>query len=634
MTHSHHKLTQKKNIWSNLPFPTKMYFLGILLFILGLLLPVSLGVQQISSTLSMLIAGYHIMWEGIEDTIEKTKAKKWFTPNTHILMTLATIGAVLLGESTEAALLIFIFAGAHFLEEYVEGRSQREITKLLALNPTEARLIKDDGQIQVLPVDQLTIGDRIQVLNGGQVPTDGRIIEGTTSIDESTITGESIPREKTVGDDVFGSTINGSGVFIMEVTKDSSETVFSKILQLVEASQTNLSPTAARIRAFEPHYVNLVILIFLALILGGPTLLNWSWAETFQLGLTFMVSASPCALAVSAVPSTLAGISNLAKQGVLFKGGSFLSNLTDLKAVAFDKTGTLTEGKPKVVDFDFEQDSLDKGELLSLIVAMEKQSNHPLATAIVNHFSDYALSLKVPVENRPGEGLVASYRDKIYRIGKPSIFTAVAKKWQDMKDVEEKRGRTVVFVAIEDTVIGFLSIQDRPQETAIDAINYFKSAGVKTVMITGDGKLTGQAIGHELGIDQVASNIMPEQKAEIIKQLQERNGLTAMLGDGVNDAPALATADIGIAMGDGTDVAIEAADVVLMQNNLEKLVKAHQLSKRLKSNITQNILFSMVVVIFLIVITFWTNLSVLASVAFHEGSTFLVLLNALRLLKE
>lgn len=614
--------------------PAVLFFVGIGIFILGLLLPVSDTVKAVFSTIAMLVSGYHVMWEGVEDTIKKTKQNGKFTPNTHILMTLAAIGAVLLGEATESALLIFIFAGAHFLEEYVEGRSQREITKLLQLNPTEARRLSANGEVEVVPVDQLAIGDRVQVLNGGQVPTDGVIIEGTTSIDESTINGESIPREKTVGDNVFGSTINGNGTFVMEVTKDSSDTVFSRILQLVEASQSNLSPTASRIRAFEPVYVNIVLVVFLLLMFMGPFIFGWTLAKTFSIGLTFMVSASPCALAVSAVPATLAGISNLARQGVLFKGGAYLSNLSDLKAIAFDKTGTLTEGKPKVVDYQFEQNTVTDEELKAILVGMEKQSNHPLATAIVNYFAP-DLQVEAPtleVENRLGEGLMAVYQGHNYRIAKPSAFENISTTWLTVKEEEESQGRTVVMVGMDDQVIGFIAIQDVPQASALTAIDYFNKAGVKTVMITGDAKLTGEAIGRQLGISEIAANVMPEQKAEIIKSQQASKGLTAMLGDGVNDAPALVTADIGVAMGDGTDVAIETADVVLMKNDLLKLVEAHKVSKRLKAVILQNIIFSMGVVFLLIGLTFFGNLSVVASVTLHEGSTLIVLLNSLRLL--
>lgn len=609
----------------------RLYFIGIIIFIIGLLLPISSTVRVLISIIATILSGYHVMLEGIDDTIKETVKKKRFTPNTHILMTLAAIGAIFLGEAVEAALLIFIFAGAHFLEEYVEGKSKREITKLIELNPTEARLINNEGNIEVVSIDKLKIGDRLQVLNGAQVPTDGIILNGSTSIDESTINGESIPREKNVGDIVFGSTINGTGTFTMRVSKDSKDTVFSKILTMVEESQNNLSPTADFIKRFEPHYVNGVLVIFLALIIFSPMFLGWTLTETISRSLVFLVSASPCALAVAAIPATLAGISSLAKQGILFKGGNFLSNLINLKAVAFDKTGTLTEGKPKVVDFYFNPE-LDGESFRNTLVAMEKQSNHPLANAIVNKFEIQKVDYDIKVENELGTGLSATYQGESYRIAKPSAFKIVSQEWIEKQENFENEGKTVVFIAVNDKVEGLIAIQDTPQKTAISAIQYLNKNQIKTIMITGDAVLTGKAIGKQLGVRDVQANVMPDEKAKIIHENKEKYGPTAMIGDGVNDAPALAVADVGIAMGDGTDVAIETADVVLMNNDLGNFVSAHKTSKRLKNIVTQNIIFALLVVLFLVYISLWKNTSVVLSITLHEGSTLVVLLNSLRLL--
>ena len=609
----------------------RLYFIGIIIFIIGLLLPISSTVRVLISIIATILSGYHVMLEGIDDTIKETVKKKRFTPNTHILMTLAAIGAIFLGEAVEAALLIFIFAGAHFLEEYVEGKSKREITKLIELNPTEARLINNEGNIEVVSIDKLKIGDRLQVLNGAQVPTDGIILNGSTSIDESTINGESIPREKNVGDIVFGSTINGTGTFTMRVSKDSKDTVFSKILTMVEESQNNLSPTADFIKRFEPHYVNGVLVIFLALIIFSPMFLGWTLTETISRSLVFLVSASPCALAVAAIPATLAGISSLAKQGILFKGGNFLSNLINLKAVAFDKTGTLTEGKPKVVDFYFNPE-LDGESFRNTLVAMEKQSNHPLANAIVNKFEIQKVDYDIKVENELGTGLSATYQGESYRIAKPSAFKIVSQEWIEKQENFENEGKTVVFIAVNDKVEGLIAIQDTPQKTAISAIQYLNKNQIKTIMITGDAVLTGKAIGKQLGVRDVQANVMPDEKAKIINENKEKYGPTAMIGDGVNDAPALAVADVGIAMGDGTDVAIETADVVLMNNDLGNFVSAHKTSKRLKNIVTQNIIFALLVVLFLVYISLWKNTSVVLGITLHEGRTLVVLLNSLRLL--
>ncbi len=606
-----------------------LYFLGLGAFILALILPVSSLTRQLISILVTLLSGYHVVWEGIEDTVENTRRKKRFTPNTHVLMTLAAVGAIFLGEAIEAALLIFIFAGAHFLEEFVEGKSKREITKLLELNPREARRIKANGEIETVLVEQLKIGDRLQVLNGAQIATDGVIIEGRASIDESTINGESIPREKVVGDEVYGSTINGNSSFIMTVSKRSEDTVFSKILRLVEQAQTNLSPTASFIKKFEPIYVNTILVLFGLILISTPFLFQWTWFESFSRSLVFLVSSSPCALAVAAVPATLAGISTLARQGVLLKGGSFLSNFSKVKAVAFDKTGTLTEGKPKVVDFEFENDN---AELREVIVAMERQSNHPLANAIVSAFDHQDNKLHLEVENQLGRGLVANYKGKQIQISKPDTFVEVGQKWQTSKEKLEREGKTVVFVGINQQVIGLIAIQDIPQATAISALQYLQKEVIETIMITGDAKLTGQAIGQKLGISSVVADVMPEQKAEIISEKKKQYGMIAMVGDGVNDAPALATADIGIAMGEGTAVAIETADMVLMKNDLSNLSSAHRTSKRLKKVVMENIFFALLVVLALVYFSLWRNMSIVMSVSLHEGSTLIVLLNSLRLL--
>lgn len=609
-----------------------LYFVGLVLFLAALWMPVGV-LRATTFIVAMLLSGYHVMLEGVVDTIQWTKQKGKFTPNVHILMTIAAVAAVLIGQFEEGSLLILIFAGAHFLEEYAEGKSKREITELLTLNPTDARLYDPKtGAVKVVPVSQLKIGDQVQVLNGDQVPTDGEIISGNGFIDESSISGESIPREKTVGDEVFGSTINEEGTFLMKVTKDSQDTVFAKILKLVEDSQNNLSKTATKIQKIEPIYVNSVLIFFPIFVLIGPSLFHWTWAESLYRGIVFLIIASPCALAASAVPATLSAISNLARQGVLFKGGSYLTNLAELKAVAFDKTGTLTEGKPVVTDVYFdEQHTQDKQQCIDIIVAMEKTANHPLAQAIVEHFQVQD-SLNVEVENHIGSGLVTNYQGSHYAIGKPDKFDDITLDMEQKTEQFAQEGKTVVYFAVDQQVIALIALMDIPNEDAKQVVQYFKREGVHTTMITGDAKLTGEAVGRQLGIDEVVGNVLPENKATIIKEQQETYGMTAMLGDGVNDAPALVTADIGIAMGDGTDVAIDVADAVLMQNDLTKFEYAHRISKRLDRVVWQNIIFAMGVVVLLFILNILGKMDITVGVIAHEGSTILVIFNGLRLL--
>lgn len=628
--HNHtHEHTHEHNHGQS---PVVLYFIGLALFVVALFLHSSfLLLANGLFFLAVVFSGYHVMGEGFGDTYRDSVAAKKFVPNIHLLMTLAAVGAMVIGSFEEAALLILIFAGAHFLEEYAEGKSRREITNLLNMNPTEAQFIQADGTTKTVPVSELTIGDRVKVLNGAQVPTDGKIMSGTTAIDESSINGESMPKEKTVGDEVYGSTINGTGVITVEVTKNSSDTVFAKILQLVNQSQSNLSRTATRIKRFEPRYVTIVLVLLPLIILAGLFILGWSWSDSFYRGLVFLISASPCALAASAVPATLSGISNLAKKGVLFKGGAFLANLADLKAIAFDKTGTLTEGKPKVTDFDV-FDVADEPFVQELVYNMERQSNHPLATAIVTYLKDVAAVRELTVENVVGTGLEATVDGKQYQISKPSVFTGVSDAIHQKQQSLANEGKTVIYIGCNQQVIGLIALMDVPNEQAKQAIAYFRSQNVRTTMITGDAKLTGEAVGRTLGVDEVVANVLPEEKSTIIVQQKGTYGVVGMVGDGVNDAPALVKADIGVAMGDGTDVAIDVADVVVMNNDLAKLSEAHRVSKRLNKVVMQNIVFSMAVVVMLIVLNFMGLATITFGVIVHEGSTLVVIVNGLRLL--
>lgn len=608
------------------------FFIGVAALILGFLFQASNALAANGFfLLSVLFAGHHVILEGIGDTIRDSRASKKFLPNVHFLMALAAAGAIAIGNFEEAGMLIVIFAAAHFLEAYVDGKSKREITNLLNMNPTEARIILADGSTKVVSVDEIKVGDKLKVLNGDQVPTDGVILTGSTSIDESSINGESIPKEKMIGDEVYGSTINGSGTFTMEVTKDISETVFSKILQLVNQSQKSLTKTATLVKRLEPKYVTLVLILYPFVLLAGPYIFNWTWDLSLYRSMVYLIAVSPCALAASAIPTTLATISNLSKKGVLVKGGEYLSKLADLKAISFDKTGTLTNGKPVVTDYLFEKE-IDENELIDLIVSMEKQSNHPLATAIINKFANREL-LDITVENEVGRGLSAKFQDSYYRIGKPSSFDFSSFVYKEKEKKLSSEGKTVVFIGKNEHVVGLIALMDVPNQYAKAAVEYFNEAGLHTTLITGDAKLTGEAVGHQLGISEVVANVMPADKANIVKSQQDKFGSIAMLGDGINDAPALVTADVGVAMGDGTDIAMDVADLVLMKNDLSNLVYAHKLSKKMNKVTWQNIGFSMFVVVLLVTLNFLGKMDIAIGVIMHEGSTVAVILNALRLLR-
>ena len=615
-------------------FTIVMFFIGLISFIGGYFAN-SEKLNIALNIVALVTAGYHIIIEGLLDTVKQSIKSKRFKPNIHLLMTLAAIGALIIQEYHEASMLILIFAGAHFLEEYAEGKSKKEITSLLELNPTKARLLKENGSEEEVDVSVLRVGDRLRVLNGDQVPTDGIILKGETSIDQSAITGESIPVEKKVGDSVFGSTINGSGSFTMEVTKDSSDTVFSKILQLVSQTQSNISKTAVMIKRIEPIYVTIVLILAPIFYLLGTSVFVWGSQESFYRTMVFLIAASPCALAATDIPATLSAISNLAKRGVLFKGGSYLSNLSDLRAIAFDKTGTLTQGEPVVTDIFFDSSIEEnlKQKYLDIIASMEKKSNHPLADAIIKHLTK-SKYLDLDVENLVGIGLIAKYNGTDYKIGKPSSYKTVSSEIRQHTEEYESSGKTVVYFGVDDTVVALVAIQDIPKETAKNAIKYFQNKNIHTVMITGDAVKTGQAIGKSLGIDEVKGNVLPEDKSRIITELKDKYNVVAMVGDGVNDAPALVTADIGVAMGEGTDIAIDVADAVLMKNDLNRLAYTHKIAKRLRKIVWQNIVFSMLVVAVLITMNIMGVMNMSFAVLIHEGSTLVVIVNGLRLLQS
>ena len=477
-THDHKSNNNQNHDHEHGKMPIVMYFIGLALALVALVLSEEYVVlQNILFLIATISAGYHvIILEGIGETVENTKIKKRFNPNSHILMGLAAIGASLMGNFWEGTLLILIFSGAHFLEEYAEGRSKREITKLLEMNPTTARLILPDGNTKIVDVAELKVGDQLQVLNGDQVPIDGVILSGATSIDESSINGESIPKEKAQGDIVFGSTINGTGTFTMKVTKENKDTVFSKILQLVNQNQENQTRAASIIQKFEPRYVSFVLIAVPLFILSTPVLFHWTWSESIYRGLVLLVAASPCALAASTVSATLSATSNLAKRGVLSKGSTFLSQLADIDAIAFDKTGTLTRGKPEVTNYYF-ADSVNEEQVIDIVVSLEKGSNHPLANAILGKFEAKNI-LNIDVTNQIGKGLTGDYNGKNYRIGKPSSFEAVPDEYIRLNNEWSSQGNTVVYVAEDEKVIGVIALMDIPSEHAKETIDYFKKLGI------------------------------------------------------------------------------------------------------------------------------------------------------------
>ncbi|MBT2640906.1 cadmium-translocating P-type ATPase [Bacillus sp. ISL-41] len=603
-----------------------------ILIVLGWIL--SKGDSQTAAVIAFILAyvigGFAKAKEGIEATIEDKEL------NVEMLMIFAAVGSAIIGYWTEGAILIFIFAMSGALETYTMNKSHKEISSLMELQPEEALRITD-GVEERVHVSELEIGDLILVKPGERIPSDGKVARGQTTIDQAAITGESIPVSKDSGDDVFAGTVNLTGSLTVEITKRNDETLFQKIIQLVQNAQSEKSPSQLFIERFEGTYVKVVLAVVVLMMFVPHYLLGWSWTETFYRAMILLVVASPCALVASIMPATLSAISNGAKHGILFKGGVHLENLSHLKAIAFDKTGTLTKGKPEVTDV-IVAEGLNPDEVLLKAASIESHSNHPLANAIVKHSKDKlgkALVHPESIEDVSGWGVKAHFENEDWKIGKADfIGRSAAEAFSGGAAVKlAAQGKTIVFIERNGQLAGLIALKDVVREETKQAIDLLKSEGIYTVMLTGDSQNTGKAIAAESHVEGYIAECLPETKVQELKKLKEQYGQVAMVGDGINDAPALATANVGIAMGEGSDVALETADVVLMKNDLPKIAEAINLSRRMNRIVKQNIVFSILVIMVLIASNFLQLLDLPYGVIGHEGSTILVILNSLRLLK-
>ncbi|SFK21503.1 Cd2+/Zn2+-exporting ATPase [Halobacillus dabanensis] len=578
---------------------------------------------------AFIIGGFAKAKEGIVETIHEKSL------NVELLMILAAIGSASIGYWTEGAILIFIFSLSGALETYTMNKSQKEISSLMNMQPEKALLVTASGY-EWTSVKNLNVGDQILIKAGERVPADGVIKKGQSSLNESTITGESLPVTKEIEGEVFAGTMNIDGSLVVTVTKKASDTLFQKIITMVQNAQSEKSPSQLFIERFEGTYVKVVLLVVGLMLFLPHFLLGWTWQETVYRAMILLVVASPCALVASIMPATLSAITNGARHGILFKGGVHLEHLSHLQAIAFDKTGTLTKGQPVVTDFISLEEQND-ANVLSIVASIEQQSNHPLAKAIVR----YAEKSGVPfvpvdnVQNSSGNGVTGVFKEETWMIGKAEFIGKEAAVTFHGGKFEELalEGKTVIFVKVGESVIALFALKDTVRQEAKDAIQSLKEQGIYTIMLTGDNPTTARSIAVEAGLDQYIPECMPEQKLEEIKKLKEHFSHVGMVGDGINDAPALAESDVGIAMGEGTDVALETADVVLMKNDLPKIGDAINVSKRMNRVVKQNIIFSISIIMLLIISNFLQLLDLPLGVIGHEGSTILVILNGLRLLR-
>ncbi|BAZ47542.1 cadmium-transporting ATPase [Nostoc sp. NIES-4103] len=624
---------------------------GLLLFLGWLALHLgALGWALLLLPAAYVIGGYESAREGLTTLIKEKEL------DVDLLMIVAAVGAASLGLwrreyhlIIDGAILILIFAISGALEGYAMRRTERSIRSLMSLTPDTARVLHQ-GKEEVVPISQLKLGDEIVVKPGELIPTDGMIVSGYSTLNEAAITGESLPVEKTVGAEVFAGTLNGYGALKLQVHKPAESSLIQRVIRLVEQAQTEEPPSQQFIDRFERGYARVIVIAGILLATLPPFIWGWDWETTIYRALTFLVVASPCALMAAIMPTLLSGIANGARQGILFKNGAQLEKIAKVRAIAFDKTGTLTTGQVQVsqVISTSEYSQLD---VLKAAATLESYSEHPIGKAIVQAANDLDWVRGVEVQAIPGQGITGIANNQKVVVGKATFVqqyvAQLPESLYSLAQSLEQEGKTVVWVAQgcrgagvqgskgDYEVMGAIAIADMVRTEAVATITCLQKLGVEEiVMITGDNQRTADSVAQAVGINRVYAELLPEDKLDVIRSLQKQYQIVAMVGDGINDAPALAQASVGIAMGGaGSDVALETADIVLMADRLEKIAAAIKLGRRSQSIVKQNIAIALGFIILLLIGNFLGNINLPIGVIGHEGSTVLVTLSGLRLLK-
>jgi len=599
-----------------------------------------LGLALLILPAAYAIGGYESAREGLTTLFEEKEL------DVDLLMIVAALGAAGLGLwrreysfIVDGAILILIFSISGALEGYAMQRTERSIRGLMNLTSDTARIWRN-GQEEEVAISSLQIGNEVIVKPGELVPTDGLIVEGFSTLNQASITGESMPVEKAIGDEVFAGTINGNGALRLKIHQPPESSLIQRVIRLVEQAQTETPPSQQFIERFERGYAKVIVVAGILLALVPPFFWGWSWETTIYRALIFLVVASPCALMAATMPTLLSGIANGARQGILFKNGAQLELIGRVRAIAFDKTGTLTTGKPQVVQIMAVAQA--ETQLLQVAAALESLSEHPIGEAVVRFAQKQRVEWQpaTNVQAHTGQGITGEIDQQLAIVGKAAFVKEHISGWSEtlVASVQqlEEAGKTVVWVAYAGKLLGVIAIADTVRPEAIRTIARLKQLGIQeVVMLTGDNERTARSIAHELGIDQVYSDLLPENKVEVVRSLQRRYQTVAMVGDGINDAPALAQASVGIAMGTaGSDVALETADIVLMADRLERLVTAIRLGRRSQRIVKQNIVFALSFIVLLLIANFASYMTLPLGVVGHEGSTLLVTLSGLRLLKN
>ena len=611
-----------------------------LLVLAGWLLGTTAALAQASLPIylvAIVIGGYHFGREAIEELVFERQV------GIELLMATAAIAATALGAAGEGAMLVFLYSISEAAEGYAEEKTRSAIRALMELAPKTA-IVRHNGREVEIPAEELGVGDIFIVKPGQAIATDGVVFTGASSVNQAPVTGESVPVEKEADDPVFAGSINGEGALEVRATRTFADNTISRIISMVEEAQERKGKSQRFIERFGARYSPAVLLFGTLIAIAPPLIGLGAWTTWISRAVVFVVAAAPCALVISIPITLVASLGTGARRGVLIKGGVYVEELAKVRLVALDKTGTITRGDPEVTDFlsVSEQPELRNTEVLAVSAGIENRSQHPLARAIVRHADSRGIR---PAEvtafrSLTGAGAVARYDSRLVYLGSPQLFTNQLRLSLTQVEGEIVRlqsdGKTVVLVGTEKAVSGMFAIRDNVRPNARSAIAALHKTGVqKVVMLTGDNRRTADAIAREVGIDDVYADLKPEDKLAIVRELTSREGHVAMVGDGVNDAPALAEATVGIAMGAaGTDVALETADVALMADDLEKLVYALQLARRNERLVRQNLVLSGIVIVTLVAGALAGVFSLPVAVLGHEISEFIVIGNGLRMLRS
>ena len=612
--------------------PIQIIVASGILFVLGHIfewLSFSPTIVTVTYMVGAVIAGYEIAILAYKSLVNR------HTIGPAMLMCIACVASFIIGHPEEGAAVTFLYYIAEFLEDYAEHRAKRSIKSLVEIAPDTARVKVGDKE-EIRNVDEVNIGDVVIVKPGDKVPLDGEVILGSSSVNQASITGESVPVLKEVGDNVFSGTVNEDGYLEIEVTTAAKDSVISKIVTLVKRSQLNRSETETLVEKVAKYYTPIMmvaaaIVAFVPPLLFGQNLTDWIYKA-----LSLLVISCPCAFLISTPVGMVSAITSATRNGVIIKGSTYVEEMRNVKAVIFDKTGTLTEGKLKLSDVEVLDEDYSREDIVKIAASLESQSSHPIAQAVINYADEHNIIFDVVEEfkNVPGKGIIADIKgEQFYAANESLIEGSSFDISRDEINRYSGEGKTLIFVGNSEKVLGTITVSDTIRNNASEVIADLKDQGVQTIMLTGDNKVAAKSVADEIGIDYVYSNLLPEDKLNILDTIRNKFGDVAMVGDGINDAPALARANIGIAMGAaGSDVAIETADVALMQDDISKLPYLFALSHKTMRIIKENITVAIAVKLLCVVLAVLGIITLMMSVGFGDlGLTLLVILNSFRI---